>query len=172
MSAIRLRGATSGTTDVVAAAIAGDGVLTLPSGTGTLALDSAVGKVLQVVRATDATDRLTTSTSFVDASISVTITPQRSTSAILIIWTSNPYIDNLYGILRITDSSNNAIPGAQVCAFGPAQVQIISTMIGYDLPGSISAKTYKGRFRVSGTATLTIQNSAATGQLFAIEVAA
>jgi hypothetical protein len=37
MSAIRLRGATSGTTDVVAAAIAGDGVLTLPSGTGTLA---------------------------------------------------------------------------------------------------------------------------------------
>jgi len=131
-----------------------------------------LGKVLQVVRATDATDRLTTSTSFVDASISVTITPQRSTSAILIIWTSNPYIDNLYGILRITDSSNNAIPGAQVCAFGPAQVQIISTMIGYDLPGSISAKTYKGRFRVSGTAILTIQNSAATGQLFAIEVAA
>jgi len=42
MSAIRLRGATSGTTDVVAAAIAGDGVLTLPTGTGTLATAASV----------------------------------------------------------------------------------------------------------------------------------
>ncbi len=42
MSAIRLRGATSGTTDVVAAAIAGDGVLSLPSGTGTLATAASV----------------------------------------------------------------------------------------------------------------------------------
>ena len=42
MSAIRLRGATSGTTDVVAAAIAGDGVMTLPSGTGTLATAASV----------------------------------------------------------------------------------------------------------------------------------
>lgn len=42
MSAIRLRGATSGTTDVIAAAIAGDGVLSLPSGTGTLATAASV----------------------------------------------------------------------------------------------------------------------------------
>jgi len=42
MSAIRLRGATSGTTDVVAAAIAGDGVMTLPPGTGTLATEASV----------------------------------------------------------------------------------------------------------------------------------
>lgn len=42
MSAIRLRGATSGTTNVVAAAIAGDGVLTLPSGTGTLATEASI----------------------------------------------------------------------------------------------------------------------------------
>ena len=42
MSAIRLRGATSGTTDVVAAAIAGDGVMTLPTGTGTLATTASV----------------------------------------------------------------------------------------------------------------------------------
>ncbi|HEY7821527.1 MAG TPA: hypothetical protein VIG24_01775, partial [Acidimicrobiia bacterium] len=38
------------------------------------------GKILQVVRATDGTNRTTTSTSFVDASISVTITPQKNDS--------------------------------------------------------------------------------------------
>jgi len=45
MSAIRLRGATSGTTDLVAAAIAGDGVLTLPTGAGTIAKTTNLGLV-------------------------------------------------------------------------------------------------------------------------------
>jgi len=42
MSAIRLRGATSGYTELVAPAIAPDGVLALPSGTGTLATAASV----------------------------------------------------------------------------------------------------------------------------------
>ena len=43
-------------------------------------------RILQVVRATDSTARSTTSTSFVDANISVTITPTSSSSDVLLIW--------------------------------------------------------------------------------------
>jgi len=89
MSAIRLRGATSGTTDVVAAAIAGDGVMTLPTGTGTLAtaayVDAAVaagGKVLQVVSVTKSDTFGLTSATFVDITgLSVTSAALRSTSS-------------------------------------------------------------------------------------------
>ena len=92
MSAIRLRGATSGTTDVVAAAIAGDGVLTLPTGTGTLATQAFVntavaagGKVLQVVSVTKTDTFSTTSTSYVDITgVSISITPSATTSKIMV----------------------------------------------------------------------------------------
>jgi len=94
MSAIRLRGATSGTTDVVAAAIAGDGVMTLPTGTGTLATTAFVntavaagGKVLQVVSTTK-TDTFSASVTN-GASVAVTgltaaITPRATSSKIMI----------------------------------------------------------------------------------------
>ncbi|HEY7824430.1 MAG TPA: hypothetical protein VIG24_16430, partial [Acidimicrobiia bacterium] len=49
-------------------------------------LDLAGGKILQIVRATDSTVRSTTSTSYVDVTgMSVTITPQINTSAILLV---------------------------------------------------------------------------------------
>jgi len=181
MSAIRLRGATSGTTDVVAAAIAGDGVLTLPTGTGTLAtaayVDAAVaagGKVLQVVRAIDATQRTTTSTSFVDGTLSVTITPQKSTSAILlfysVVFASN---GSIVMHLQITDNSNVAINGSESSTLYSSAGQIVArqTLIAYDSPATLSAVTYKIRFKTSsGIASLNNQES--TGQLYAIEVAA
>ena len=134
-------------------------------------LDLAGGKILQIVRATDTTDRTTTSTSFVDVTgMSVTITPQRNNSAILII--SSQLIGNNAGalaIVQVTDNSNNVISGA-----GRGDERTISgrcTMIGYSTPATTSATTYKLRFRTdSGTAT--IFNSVDTGQLYAIEVSA
>ena len=189
MSAIRLRGATSGTTDVVAAAIAGDGVMTLPSGTGTLATTAFVntavaagGKVLQVVRGTDSTDRTTTSSSFVDAGISVTITPQRTTSNILLIWTANTSATvtsgtNCFARFAITDSANNLI-GGQVrlgIAASAANNQIDSAMslIRWASPATVSATTYKGRFNLQfGLNANVFNNTTGAGELFAIEVAA
>jgi hypothetical protein len=47
---------------------------------GTAALWGTAGKILQVVRATDSTNRSTTSTSFVDATLSVTISPTKKTA--------------------------------------------------------------------------------------------
>ena len=173
MGNIRLYGSTSGYTELAPPAVAPDGVLSLPSGVGTL-LTAEGGKVLQVVWATDTTNRSTTSTSFVDASISVTITPQKSTSAILLIWSYQVAPANtgtVYG--AITDSSNNLISGAEEIEAGVSAnfLRVNPIGIGYSTPGTTSATTYKGRFRVD-TGTGQIFNTSNTGQMYAIEVSA
>jgi hypothetical protein len=140
-------------------------------------LPIAGGKVLQIVRATDSTDRSTTSGTFVDANISVTITPQKSTSAVLLIWSfyANP-ANNSYLVAQITDNSNSAISGAQLMITGDASstnLQDYVTGIGYATPATTSAVTFKGRFRASPSAvTVSLVNSGNTGQLYAIEVSA
>ena len=138
-------------------------------------LDLAGGKILQIVRATDSTDRSTTSTSFVDASISVTITPQKSDSAILVVWSvllrnSNA---NSNTNIQITDNSNNALSGSEIAVFTSSQnnAPILFTTIGYSTPATTSATIYKGRFSASAD-TSTLLNASNTGQLYAIEVSA
>ena len=138
------------------------------------------GKVLQVVRATDTTQRSTTSTSFVDASISVTITPQKNTSAIILIWVANAYVFTassslVRGYLQITDNSNNAISGAQNVALAMAngiELNVPSILIGYATPATTSATTYKGRFKADTSDEIGVINASTTTQLFAIEVSA
>jgi hypothetical protein len=133
------------------------------------------GKILQIVRATDSTSRTTTSTSFVDASISVTITPQKNTSAILLFWVGVlSTASNTYFRLQITDNSNNAISGAEDVFFRASAGNVLEmgfTLIAYATPATTSATTYKGRFLTAG-GTATIFNAANTGQLYAIEVSA
>ena len=137
------------------------------------------GKVLQVVRATDSTNRTTTSTSFVDAGISVTITPTKSTSAILLIWTSyaSPTSGSMNSQMQqISDSSNNAISAAEGTDVGSdnsATNYDAVTLVGYATPATTSAVTYKGRWRMTGSgATARLQNGSVTGQMLALEVGA
>jgi len=138
------------------------------------------GKILQVVRATDTTNRSTTSTSLVDANISVTITPTSATSTILILWTAawvvtpgTPKIAEF----AITDSSNVEIEGAESDRVGINSSDTpygYVTMFGYDSPATTSATTYKGRFMVlsGSSATVTLENATRTGQMFALEISA
>jgi hypothetical protein len=142
-------------------------------------IDDFGGKVLQVVRATDTTDRTTTSDSYVDASLSVTITPQKTDSAVVLIWASRVGTsNNTVGSLRITDSSDNAINGAEQVSFYPgvaitAVYRNGAVLVGYTTPASTSALTYKARFKSSVAGlSIGVSNSEATGQLYAIEVSA
>ena len=143
-------------------------------------LDLAGGKILQIVRATDSTFRSTTSTSFVDANISVTITPQKSDSAIVLIWAANHAPQGTDGtrfqIARITDASDNGIAGATSAENGAAAVSNAydyATIIGYATPAVTSSTTYKGQFRANGAGTTArLTNNNTTGQLYAIEVSA
>lgn len=152
----------------------------------------AGGKILQIVRATNSTDRSTTSTSFTDVTgSSVTITPTKNTSALIILAAgfvnpgSSSTNENLCS-LQITDSSNVAVSGADTVGFGllnatrsTSSIEFTSgfTLVGYATPATTSAVTYKLRFksRLSTTTTFTLNNPAAggaTGQMYAIEVGA
>ena len=191
MGAVKINGTTSGSVSLEAPATGSDVTLTLPDTTMNLGtelaskLPIAGGKILQIVRATDSTVRSTTSTSYVDASISVTITPQKSDSAVLLIWRSNLKVQATGSFspiagLRITDNSNNAISGAETSFYGLFNSSTTTdewygpgVEIAYATPATTSAVTFKGRFRVTGgNQNVTIENASATGQMYAIEVSA
>jgi hypothetical protein len=149
-------------------------------------LDLAGGKVLQVVRATDATFRNTTSASYVDVTgMSVTITPQRSTSAVLLLAIfygsvlNNTAGTSSEGRVQLTDSSNNAISGAEdmqlaLSATNPTNllVGVPFTLIGYATPATTSAVTFKMRMKVTTASSIRIENQINIGQIYAIEVSA
>ena len=140
---------------------------------------AAGGKILQIVRATDTTDRSTTSTSFVDVTgMSVTITPQKSTSAVLLVAYFSGQLSTTgfkSGFYQITDSSNNAISGAsnnQI--YSDSEIITPMSLLAYATPATTSAVTHKLRFRVDQAgATNQLRNSSnSVGQLYAIEVSA
>ena len=197
---LKLNGTTSGSVSLDAPATGSDVSLTLPGSVGTsgqlLSTDGAGvlsfvngGKILQVVRATDSTNRSTTSTSFVDASLSVTITPQKSNSTVLLVVSVSVIADgttdaNNYGQLAITDSSNNGISGAtdalsgifnfsRSSAASPAQSYTHFNIWAWASPGTTSATTYKLRWRApNANITVSTRNASNVAQMFAIEVAA
>jgi len=148
-------------------------------------LDLAGGKVLQVVRATDTTDRSTTSTSLVDTNVNVTITPQRSTSAILLIFSCRESKNNnssteYRASIVMTDNSNNSISGTQNTLFGAVNIGAAGgtigdqfVLIGYATPATTSAVTFKTRFSViNANCTLSLLNNSTPAQFYAIEVSA
>jgi hypothetical protein len=148
-------------------------------------LDLAGGKILQIVRTTDTTQRETTSTTFVDANLSVTITPQKSDSAVLLVATHQALATGTGSTqtteVVITDNSNNVITGSLAdltiistpVGGGPLLRMInYQTLIGYSTPGVMSATTYKLRFRIVAGGLAVLLNDKTTGQLFAIEVSA
>jgi hypothetical protein len=175
MGAVKINGTTSGSTTITAPASGGDETIELSTALASK-LNLAGGKILQIVRATDSTQRTTTSTSFVDVTgMSVTITPQKSDSAILVfaIFDAGTSSADQSIIFRITDSSNNPLSGAEECWAGASTIlyQTPYNLVGYATPATTSAVTYKLRFRGAG-ATLIVYNNQQTGQMYAIEVSA
>jgi hypothetical protein len=144
------------------------------------------GKILQIVRATDTTNRSTTSTSYTDVTgMSVTITPQKSDSALILIatgWAQTSWGSGNtsgWGQFAITDSSANEISGAQnnpVGIDGQAGVRDFYAsiaLIAYATPATTSAVTYKLQFKSSNASTtIRLSNGNNTGQMYAIEVSA
>ena len=148
---------------------------------------AGLGKIVQIVRATDSTNRNTTSTSFVDvAGMSVTITPNKSDSAVILLVFGrlnqfNATDDDMLTFYQITDSSNNPIVGAEALRFGTYQLSGSGTrqfstalsIAAYATPATTSAVTYKLRFRSNtGNVTTELRGDLNTSQMFAIEVAA
>ena len=135
-------------------------------------------RILQVVRATDATLRSTTSLTPVDANISVTITPTSTSSTLLIFWVASFRPSLIQGRsvhASITDSSNVALSGAEdvrMYAQVSGEYRALATIIGYSAPATTSATTYKGRFYTNPTGTVSVKNDETTGQMIALEISA
>ena len=138
---------------------------------------AGLGKIVQIVRATDSTFRSTTSTSFTDVTgMSVSITPNKSNSQIYVLSSFCAQVmgTNAEAAYQLTDSSNAALSGAESTYLGGGTNPLtLGFLLGVDAPNTTSSVTYKLRFRtLNATWTARLRNEESTGQLFAIEVAA
>jgi hypothetical protein len=97
-------------------------------------LDVAGGKILQIVRATDSTNRSTTSTSFADVTgMSVTITPQKSTSSILV-------------LANFTANCTNLVSGYIMGIYALTDLQITCLLSGCPKRGFSRYRNYRVKF--------------------------
>jgi hypothetical protein len=131
-------------------------------------------RILQVVSATTTTVTTVTSTTFVDTSLTATITPQSSTSKILVLSNQTLFVANA------GDSTDNRlVRGSTTIANQIAQPYSTSVILGQitycylDSPATTSATTYKTTFnRSAGAGNVTAQFGSATGSMILLEVSA
>jgi hypothetical protein len=142
--------------------------LTLPSADGTsgqvlqtngsgvlsfAGVSPSAGQVIQVITATDSTSRGTTSTSFVTASntMSVSITPSSSANKVFVIVNSTSLADSrgIYTIYRGATNLGDATYGLVEQMGGDGTNYIITnlSMSILDSPNTTSATTYQAYFR-------------------------
>ena len=170
--------------------IASNLTLTLPSadgssgqvlqtnGSGVLSfagVSASAGQVIQVLSATDSTERSTTSTSYVTASntMSVTITPSSTSNKILILISSSVGNLNAYDVYSTVYRGATNLGGADGFMFSSGtgvSANINSNSFNYlDSPSTTSATTYQFYWKTnSGTATM--NRAGATGVITVMEI--
>jgi hypothetical protein len=124
--------------------------------TGTQVIPKATlptGSVLQVVTATDTTERSTSSTSFVTASnsLSVTLTPISSSSKVFIVVTTVTYknTDNFAYYTIYRNSTNLGDTNGGMITISPDRY-VPTAMSHLDSPNTTSSITYQVYFRFGG----------------------
>jgi hypothetical protein len=136
------------------------------------------GKVLQVVTATDSTQRSTTSTSFVTASntLTVSITPSSASNKIFIIVTGALYIDGNGGygsatVFRGATNIGDATYG-MATVYAASSTVIGSMAMNYlDSPNTTSATTYEVRIKRQGATNVQIQEPTSKASITVFEIA-
>lgn len=136
------------------------------------------GKVLQVVTATDETPRTTSSTSYVTASntLSVTITPTSTSNKVFVTMctTVSSPADTWAGQVTIFRGGTNLATSQFINAHGTSTYQVEGGAISVlDSPNTTSATTYQVYIKVqSGSPTsTTINHSSSKGTITAFEIA-
>ena len=149
------------------------------NGSGVLsfaAVGASAGQVIQVLSATDSTQRQSTSSSFVTASntLSVTITPSSASNKILIIVTGAMYHNTIgaYGQSTIyRDSTNLGSSDGMTSVYGGSSTVIGSMAMNYlDSPSTTSATTYQVYIRASGGGAVYIQEPSTKSSITCLEI--
>jgi hypothetical protein len=127
---------------------------TVALGAGAVASGFGGGKVLQVLFDGTSTNWSTTSTSYVDTDLSVSITPASASNKVLVTVSANYGRDNLtnaYGLFNLLRDSTSIAEGAFTDQYGPALGSLAVTVL--DTPATTSALTYKVQGRVDNNAS-------------------
>jgi hypothetical protein len=137
---------------------------------------TGVGKVLQVITATDSTERSTTSTSYVTGSntLSVAITPSSASNKILILLSAScfQYTRGYFALFR---DSTNLTNTTHAILYNDYVAGNSNIYIGYnflDSPNTTSSRTYQIYMKTdngSGPAYLNVGNS--VGSITCLEIA-
>ena len=156
------------------------------NGSGVLsfaAVGASAGQVIQVVTATDSTERTSTSTSFVTASntLSVSITPSSASNKVFItagLSVGTPDVNNrtmFFTIYRGATDLGAASDKGLAVYYGGYVLDMFSPVVGMpvsilDSPNTTSAITYQVYFRVgSGTGYINYVNTKASITAFEIK---
>ena len=134
------------------------------------ATPSGGGKVLQVVQDTLVTTFTTSSASYVDTGLTVSITPSSATSKIMILVSApNSYSSNTgsvthnYSVARVlrdaTQLMTQAFGTYNYAASSNPSIWIPVTMMTLDSPATTSAITYKVQAKVGSSASFNIDGS-------------
>lgn len=172
-------------------ALGADVVLNLPSHAGSLDRLERAGNILQVVNATTGTLVSNTNTTFVDTTLSASITPTSASSKILVLVnqtyymaSSGTYMGNGIRVLRDStvlyqpngdeapstvgsyDFYHNDTGATGNSGYGKGSITLL------DSPNTTSATTYKTQGRSYGVSTVTYQIAEAYSTITLLEVAA
>jgi hypothetical protein len=145
-------------------------VTALPAGVG--------GKVLQVVSATDTTERATTSSTFVTISntLSVNITPSSTSSKIFVVLSTSLYSANAAKATYVTifrDSTNLGNANGLIRLYNASNAMGIGgTCAVLDSPSSTSEITYQAYIRGDSGSTQASINANTSGFITAFEIGA
>ena len=155
---IVLVGSTSGSITLQEPAVAGTTVLTLPAVSGTVITTGSPQSqsVIQVVSAVNSTSQSTTSTSFVNTSLSASITPTSSSSRILILVTFMGYgvggsgVNWVATITKGSTNLGNSTYGMATIYNSAGGIQGGFAMSYLDSPSTTSSTTYNMAYRKDG----------------------
>lgn len=141
------------------------------------------GKVLQVVQGTYATQTISSSTSYADTGITVTITPTSATSKVLILISTAAYIANSASASAINGGFQLVRASTNILTIGGAMQQNINANNGamanafnyhyLDSPATTSATVYKLQQKVDNSAGFILTSGGSTtSTIIALEIGA
>ena len=147
------------------------------NGSGVLSfagVSASAGQVIKVLSATDSTSRQTTSTSYVTASntLSVTITPSSASNKILLIFSSAGQSNGEIAYYTIYRDASNLSAGATgfTMTYDANDGYNSLAMTYLDSPATTSATTYQVYFKGTGGVTAVLNRSNVTGSLTCMEI--
>jgi hypothetical protein len=148
------------------------------NGSGVLSfagVSASAGQVIQVLSATDSTQRTTTSTSFVTGSntLSVSITPSSSSNKVLILANTAMYAPNdneIYVTIYRGATNLGSSTGLAIGRDGSVGAMANAGINYLDSPATTSSTTYQVYFRTDSGSGGQINRSSVKGSITCLEI--